>query len=234
MIHAYSAPTPNGHKLHIMLEECELEYDLHRINFGDNDQFKPDFLKISPNNKIPAILDEDGPGGAPVSVFESGAILIYLADKLGKFIPHPQKDPRGRIALNEWLMWQMGGIGPMMGQANHFRRYAPDRIEYAVDRYANETKRLFGVADTRLGKTRYLAGNDYTIADIAAYPWMRNWKGQEVPLDDYPNTKRWLEDVGERPAVKSGLEVLIEHRSSGPPKGKAWDVMFGKEQFKRR
>ena len=234
MITQYTWPTPNGHKVSILIAELGLENEVVAVDINKGDQFDPGFLKLSPNNRIPAIVDHDpADGGAPVAVFETGAFMIYLAEKEGRFLPDPN-DIRSRKSVMEWLMWQMGGIGPMMGQANHFRRYAPDRIEYAVDRYANETKRLFGVADTRLGKTRYLAGNDYTIADIAAYPWMRNWKGQEVPLDDYPNTKRWLEDVGERPAVKSGLEVLIEHRSSGPPKGKAWDVMFGKEQFKRR
>jgi GST-like protein len=217
-----------------MLHECGLEHEIIPVNIGDGDQFKPEFLEISPNNRIPAIVDTDGPGGKEIAIFETGAILYYLAQKTGMFMPDAASDPAGHYAVMEWLMWQMGGIGPMMGQANHFRRYAPDRIEYATNRYANETKRLFGVADTRLGKWRYLAGHDYTIADIAAFPWMRNWKGQEVPLEEYPNTKRWLEEVGDRPAVKSGLEVLVEHRSSGLPKGKAWDVMFGNEQFKRR
>jgi GST-like protein len=234
MIRAYSWPTPNGHKVHIMLLECALEHEVIPVNIGNGEQFEPDFLAISPNNRIPAIIDSDGPDGQEISIFDTGAILYYLAQKTGKFLPDAASDPAGHFATMEWLMWQMGGIGPMMGQANHFRRYAPDRIEYATERYANETKRLFGVADTKLGKSRYLAGDDYTIADIAAFPWMRNWKGQQVPLEDYPNTKRWLEEVGERPAVKQGLEVLIELRSSGPPKGKAWDVMFGKEQFKRR
>ena len=226
MIDLYTWTTPNGRKVSILLEELGVPYTVHSIDISKDEQHAPDFLKIAPNNRIPAIVDTE----TGQTLMESGAIMLYLADKYQKF----QCAGAEYWRMMEWLMWQVGGIGPMMGQANHFRRYAPDRIEYAVDRYANETKRLFGVADTRLGKTRYLAGNDYTIADIAAYPWMRNWKGQEVPLDDYPNTKRWLEDVGERPAVKSGLEVLIEHRSSGPPKGKAWDVMFGKEQFKRR
>ena len=234
MIRAYSWPTPNGHKVHIMLLECALEHEVIPVNIGNGEQFEPNFLAISPNNRIPAIIDSDGPDGQEISIFDTGAILYYLAQKTGKFLPDAASDPAGHFATMEWLMWQMGGIGPMMGQANHFRRYAPDRIEYATERYANETKRLFGVADTKLGKSRYLAGDDYTIADIAAFPWMRNWKGQEVPLEDYPNTKRWLEEVGERPAVKQGLEGLIELRSSGPPKGKAWDVMFGKEQFKRR
>jgi GSH-dependent disulfide-bond oxidoreductase len=234
MIRAYSWPTPNGHKVHIMLHECGLDHEVIPVDIGNGDQFQPEFLAISPNNRIPAIVDTDGPGGKDISIFETGAILYYLAQKTGRFMPDAARDPAGHFATMEWLMWQMGGIGPMMGQANHFRRYAPERIDYAVERYTNETRRLFGVADTRLGKTRYLAGDDYTIADIAAFPWMRNWKGQDVPLDEYPNTRRWLEEVGDRPAVKSGLEVLIEHRSSAPPRGKAWDVMFGKEQFKRR
>jgi GST-like protein len=217
-----------------MLHECELAHEVIPVDIGDGQQFEPGFLAISPNNRIPAIVDTDGPNGQDISIFETGAILYYLAQKTGKFMPDAATEPAAHFATMEWLMWQMGGIGPMMGQANHFRRYAPERIAYATERYANETKRLFGVADTRLSRTRYLAGDDYTIADIAAFPWMRNWKGQEVPLDDYPNTRRWLEEVGARPAVESGLEVLIEHRSSSPPKGKAWDVMFGKEQFKRR
>jgi GST-like protein len=195
MIRAYSWPTPNGHKVHIMLLECALEHEVIPVNIGNGEQFEPNFLAISPNNRIPAIIDSDGPDGQEISIFETGAILYYLAQKTGKFLPDAASDPAGRFATMEWLMWQMGGIGPMMGQANHFRRYAPDRIEYATERYANETKRLFGVADTKLGKSRYLAGDDYTIADIAAFPWMRNWKGQQVPLEDYPNTKRWLEEV---------------------------------------
>jgi len=234
MIRTYTWPTPNGHKVHIMLHECGLEHEIIPVDITDGAQFAPEFLAISPNNRIPAIIDTDGPDGGTISVFESGAILYYLARKTGRFLPDETADPGHHFATMEWLMWQMGGVGPMMGQANHFRRYAPDRIEYATERYANETRRLFGVADTRLAGTRYLVGDDYTIADMAAFPWMRHWKGQEVPLEEYPNVKRWLDEIGARPAVKSGLEVLIENRSSTPPKGKAWDVMFGKEQLKRR
>jgi GST-like protein len=234
MIRAYSWPTPNGHKVHIMLHECELEHEIIPINIGEGDQFTPEFLAISPNNRIPAIVDTDGPGGKEISVFETGAILIYLADKTGKFLPDRAGDPAGHYATMEWLMWQMGGIGPMMGQSNHFRNYAPEKLQYAIDRYVNETRRLYGVADTRLGKTPYLAGEAYTIADIACYGWMRGWERQEVPIEEYPNVKRWLDEIGARPAVQSGCEVLSEHRRSGPPQGKAWEVMFGAEQFKRR
>jgi len=234
MIRAYSWPTPNGHKVHIMLHECGLEHEVIPVDISDGDQFKPEFLAISPNNRIPAIVDTDGPDGKEISIFETGAILYYLANKTGRFLPDAVSDPAGHFATMEWLMWQMGGIGPMMGQSNHFRRYAPEKLEYAINRYVNETRRLFGVSDTRLGKTRYLAGDEYTIADIASYAWMRIWKSQEIDIEDYPNTKRWLEELDARPAVQSGLKVLAEHRSSGPPQGKAWEMMFGAEQFKRR
>lgn len=234
MIRAYSWPTPNGHKVHIMLYECELEHEIIPVNIGEGDQFEPDFLAISPNNRIPAIIDTDGPGGEEISIFETGAILYYLAQKTGRFMPDLASDPVGHYATMEWLMWQMGGIGPMMGQSNHFRNYAPDKIEYGINRYVNETKRLFGVADKRLGTTEYLAGDDYSIADIACYPWMRGWERQEVPIEEYPNVKRWLDAINARPAVQEGVKVLAEHRRSGPPQGKAWEVMFGAEQFKRR
>src|SRR3984885_4647599 len=164
MIDVYSWATPNGHKVHIMLEECGLPYAVHAVDIGAGDQFKPDFLAISPNNKIPAIIDSDGPEGKPLSLFESGAILFYLAEKTGKFLP---SDPAGRYATMQWLMFQMGGVGPMLGQAHHFRIYAPEKVEYAVNRYSNEAKRLYGVMDRQLGVTRYLAGDEYSIADIA-------------------------------------------------------------------
>lgn len=208
MIHAYSAPTPNGHKLHIMLEECGLDYQLNRINFGDGDQFKPDFLKISPNNKIPAILDEEGPTGAPVSVFESGAILIYLADKTGQFIPDAAADPLGRLAVLEWLMWQMGGVGPMLGQNGHFRNFAPEKVPYGIKRYAEEMDRLYNVADRRLAETRYLAGDEYSIADIANYGWLRTHEFQGQSLDGLDNVKRWLDEIGDRPGVQRGVAVF--------------------------
>jgi GST-like protein len=234
MIQAYTWPTPNGHKLHIMLEECGLAYEVHPIDIGEGDQFKPDFLKISPNNKMPAIVDEDGPGGAPISVFESGAILYYLATKTGRFMPSLAADPRGHVAVMEWLMFQMGGIGPMMGQSNHFRAYAPEKLPYAIERYENEVRRLFGVVDRRLAGNAYIAGADYTIADMAAFPWMRNHERQGVPIADFPNVRRWLDEIAARPAVQRGLEVLKDRRRQGPPQGKAWEMLFGKAQYEKR
>jgi GST-like protein len=234
MIRAYTWPTPNGHKVHIMLYECALEHEIIPVDIAKGEQFEPEFLAISPNNRIPAIIDSDGPDGEEISVFETAAILYYLAHKTGKFLPSLADDPRGNFKVMEWVMWQMGGIGPMMGQSNHFRNYAPDKIPYAIDRYVNEVQRLFGVANKRLGETRYLGGDDYTIADIASFPWMRGWERQEVPIADFPNVKRWLDEIDARPAVKQGLEVLKDKRRTGPPKGKEWEIMFGKEQFKRR
>jgi GST-like protein len=181
MIDLYSWPTPNGHKVHIMLEECGLDYNLHAIDIGAGDQFKPDFLKISPNNKMPAIVDSDGPDGNPISIFESGAILLYLAGKTGKFLP---KDVRGKYIALQWLMFQMGGVGPMFGQAHHFRIYAPEKVEYAINRYTNEAKRLYGVMDRRLGEAKYFAC-EYSIADMAIFPWTRSHANQGVDLADY-------------------------------------------------
>ncbi len=171
MIELYTWPTPNGRKVHIMLEECGLEYNVRAINIDLGDQFDPAFLKINPNNKVPAIVDSDGPGGAPYSLFESGAIMMYLAEKTGKYMP---SDRAGRYDVIQWLMFQMGGVGPMLGQAHHFRRYAPERIQYAYDRYTNEASRLYGVIDRRLGESAWLAGADYSIADIATFPWLRS------------------------------------------------------------
>jgi GSH-dependent disulfide-bond oxidoreductase len=229
MIDVYSWSTPNGHKVHIMLEETGLAYNVHGIDIGAGDQFKPEFLAISPNNKIPAIVDPDGPGGKPISLFESGAILIYLAEKTGKFLP---ADPAARYATLQWLMFQMGGIGPMFGQTHHFRLYAPEQIEYAVNRYTNETKRLYGVMDTKLGKTPYLAGNDFSIADIASFPWTRSWKNQGVELDDFPNVKRWHEAIAARPAVQRAVEVLASARKASFD-DKAKEVLFGATQYAR-
>ena len=211
MIDAYSWPTPNGRKLHIMLEECEVDYEIHPIRFGDRDQFKPDFLKISPNGKIPAIVDQDGPGGEPVSIFESGAILIYLAEKTGKFMPDAASDPRGRIAVLEWLMWQMGGVGPMMGQNGYFSVFAKEKVPHAIERYKNEMGRLFAVAEARLGDYEYLAGDDYSIADIATFGWFNMHEMHGQPLDDLPNVSRWLAAIRARPGVQRGLEVLGEN-----------------------
>ncbi len=230
MIDLYSWPTPNGHKIHIMLEEVGLPYKVHGIDIGAGAQFEPAFLKISPNNRIPAIVDNDGPGGKAISVFESGAILIYLAEKTGKLMP---KDPRGRYAVLEWLMFQMGGIGPMFGQANHFRAYAPEKIPYAIDRYTNEAKRLYGVLDRRLADHGYVAG-DYSIADIAIFPWMRYGDRRGVNVDEFPNVKRWFEAINARPAVQRGVEVLNAESRSGPMSDKEREVLFGATQYKKR
>lgn len=230
MIDVYSWATPNGHKVHIMLEECGLEYKVHPINIGAGDQFGEDFLKISPNNKIPAIVDSDGPDGEPISLFESGAILLYLASKTGKFLP---EDVRGKYDALQWLMFQMGGVGPMLGQAHHFRIYAPEKIEYAVNRYTNEAKRLYGVIDKQLSKHAWLAGDSYSIADIATFPWLRSWQNQGVELDDYPHLKRWFNEIAERPAVKRGVEVLAKERKPLHT-DKEREVLFGATQYQRR
>ncbi len=230
MIDAYSWPTPNGHKIHIMLEETGLPYKVHGIDIGAGAQFDPAFLAISPNNKIPAIVDSDGPGGKPISVFESGAILIYLAEKTGKFMP---KEARARYAVLEWLMFQMGSIGPMFGQANHFRAYAPEKIAYAIDRYTNEARRLYGVMDRRLKDREYVAG-DYSIADIAIFPWMRYGDRRGVDENEFPNVKRWFAAINARPAVQRGLEVLSASSRSGPMSDKEREILFGATQYKKR
>jgi len=230
MIDVYTWATPNGHKIHIMLEECGLEYKVHPINIGAGDQFGDDFLKISPNNKIPAIVDPDGPDGKPISLFESGAILLYLASKTGKFLP---EDVRGKYDALQWLMFQMGGVGPMLGQAHHFRIYAPEKIEYAVNRYTNEAKRLYGVIDKQLSQHPWLAGNSYSIADIATFPWLRSWKNQGVELDAYPHLKRWFDTIAARPAVQRGVEVLAGERRALQD-DKAREMLFGATQYQRR
>ncbi len=227
MIDVYSWATPNGHKVHIMLEETGLDYRAHPIDIGAGDQFAPEFLKISPNNKIPAIVDQDGPGGQPLALFESGAILVYLAEKTGRFLP---ADPVGRYTTLEWLMFQMGGIGPMLGQAHHFRLYAPEKIDYAINRYTNEARRLYNVMDKRLGETAYLAGDDYTIADIAVFPWTRSWQNQGIALDALPNVKRWHEAIAARPAVQRGVEVLASLRQPLQD-DRAREVLFGATQY---
>ena len=210
MIDVYSWPTPNGHKVHIMLEECGLPYRAHPIDIGKGDQFKPAFLAISPNNKIPALIDSDGPDGQPMSVFESGAILLYLAGKTGRFLP---ADTRGKYEVLQWLMFQMGGVGPMLGQAHHFRIYAPEKIDYAVTRYTNEARRLYGVMDRQIERTgAYIAGGDYSIADIAIFPWLRSWQNQGVDWADYPALKGWFDRIAQRPAVQRGVQVLAGHR----------------------
>ncbi len=229
MIEVYSWATPNGHKVHIMLEECGLPYKATGVDIGAGDQFDPDFLAISPNNKIPAIIDPDGPDGKPMSLFESGAILLYLAGKTGRFLP---ADTRGKYTVLQWLMFQMGSVGPMLGQTHHFRVYAPERIAYAIDRYSNEAKRLYRVMNDQVAKTRYIAGNEYSIADIAIFPWLRSWKNQGIDWNDHPHLKGWFDEIAARPAVKRGVEVLADLRRPITD-DKARSVLFGAEQYKR-
>jgi GSH-dependent disulfide-bond oxidoreductase len=206
----YYWPTPNGWKVSIMLEECGLPYQLKLVNIGKGEQFAPDFLKISPNNRMPAIVDPDGPDGEPISVFESGAILQYLGRKTGRFYG---SNERQRASVEEWLFWQIGGLGPMAGQAHHFRQYAADKIPYAIDRYTNEVNRLYGVMDRRLENRAYLAG-DYSIADMACVGWARGWERQGQDLKQFPHFARWLESVLARPAVQRGLDVASDARQN--------------------
>jgi GST-like protein len=229
MIEVYSWATPNGHKVHMMLEECGLPYRVHAVDIGAGEQFDPAFLAISPNNKIPAIVDPDGPEGRPISLFESGAILLYLAGKTGKFLP---EGVAAKYEVLQWLMFQMGSVGPMLGQAHHFRIYAPERIPYAVDRYTNEAKRLYGVMDKRLARSKYLGGPEYSIADIAVFPWLRSWKNQGIDWNDFPNLKGWFDEIAGRPAVKRGVEVLAERRKPLTD-DKSRSILFGEEQYKR-
>jgi GST-like protein len=230
MIDVYSWATPNGHKVHIMLEELGLDYRAHAVDIGAGDQFADEFLKISPNNKIPAIVDSDGPDGKPISLFESGAILIYLAGKTGKLLGATDRE---KYNVLQWVMFQMGGLGPMLGQAHHFRIYAPEKIEYAVNRYSNEAKRLYGVLDKQLSKTAYLASDEYTIADIASFPWTRSWKNQGIELSDYPNVQRWFDAINARPAVQRGVNVLADKRQALTD-DKAREILFGNTQYKKR
>jgi len=203
MIELYTWSTPNGRKVSIMLEECALPYNVHKINIGTNrEQFAPDYLKINPNGKIPSIVDPDGPGGKPISMMESGAILIYLADKTGRFFPETSK-----YQVLQWLMFQMGGVGPMFGQAHHFMRAKKDEVPYGSERYGNEAKRLYGVMDRQLEKNEYLSGRDYTIADIATYPWVARHEWHRVELGEFPSVKRWYDALGARPAVAKGMSV---------------------------
>lgn len=226
-INLYYWPTPNGWKISIMLEECGLPYTLKPIHIGKGEQFAPEFLAIAPNNRIPAIVDPDGPGGAPISVFESGAILQYLGRKTGKFYP---ADERARVAVEEWLFWQMGGLGPMAGQCHHFRIYAPEKVPYAIDRYTNEVNRLYGVMNRRLEGRDYLAG-DYSIADMACIGWAKNWERQGQDIKQFPNLERWIERVLARPAVERGIAVYAEERAKMDlSKDKdAQSVLFGQK-----
>ena len=224
MIDLYFWTTPNGYKVTIMLAELGLHYRVLPIDITKGDQFGAEFLKISPNNKIPAIVDHDGPGGQALPIFETGAILLYLAEKTGKLLP---AEPRARMEVVQWLMFQMGGVGPMLGQAHHFRRYAPEQIPYAVERYTKEAARLYGVIDRRLADREYLAG-DYSIADIATFPWIRpyRWQGQE--LETYPNLKRWFDAIKVRPAVQEGLAVMSDTKKwEAKPGTESWKNMFG-------
>jgi GST-like protein len=230
VIQVFSWPTPNGHKVHIMLEECGLPYEAIPVNIGTGDQFKPDFLKISPNNKIPALLDPNGPDGKAISLFESGAILLYLAAKTGKFLPPTD---RAKFEVMQWLMFQMGGVGPMLGQAHHFRIYAPEKVEYAINRYTNEAKRLYGVMDKQVSLHGYIAGPDYSIADMAIFPWLRSWQNQGIDWADYPRLKVWFDTIAERPAVQRGVQVLADLRK--PITGqKEREILFGNTQYRKR
>ena len=230
MIEVYSWPTPNGHKVHVMLEECGLPYRAIPVNIGAGEQFAPSFLAISPNNKIPALTDPDGPDGAPISVFESGAILLYLAGKTGRFLP---EGTRQRYEVLQWLMFQMGGLGPMLGQAHHFRIYAPENVPYAIERYTNEAKRLYSVLDRRLAKSRYVGGPAYSIADIAVFPWLRSWKQQGIDWNDHPHVKGWFDEIAARPAVVRGVEVLADLRKPLTD-DTARSILFGPAQYQPR
>ncbi len=216
-------PTPNGWKVSIMLEELGVPYDVHYVNIGRGEQFRPEFLKIAPNNRMPAIVDPEGPDGKPVSVFESGAILQYLGRKFGRFYP---SEERRRIEVEEWLYWQVGGLGPMAGQAHHFRKYASEKIPYAIERYTNECHRLYGVMNKRLADRDFLAG-DYSIADMASVGWVKSHEGQGQDLNEFPNLKRWFETLLARPAVERGLAVGQEHRSNLADDEDAKKVLFG-------
>ena len=203
----YTWATPNGYKIHIACEEMGLNWKAIPVDIGKGDQFKPEFLKFSPNNKIPAIIDHNGPDGEPIEMFESGAILMYLAEKTGQFFG---QNYRERLSIIQWLMFQMGGVGPMLGQAHHFRIYAPEPIEYAVNRYTNEAKRLYEVINKQLSRFSYIAGETYSIADMALYPWVYRWQRQGIELSDYPAVHKWYEELSARPAVIQGLNVNLE------------------------
>lgn len=228
MIDVYYWPTPNGWKITILLEELGVPYTIHPVNITKGEQFEPEFLAISPNNRMPAIVDHEPlGGGAKLSVFESGAILKYLALKYERFYP---REPRDQVAVDEWLFWQVGGLGPMAGQAHHFRNYAPEQIPYAIDRYTNEVRRLYKVLDRRLADREYLAG-PYSIADMACWPWVKPWKNQGQTIDDFPNLKRWFETIGARPAVDKGWRIGYEWRKTNPiTSAEARENLFGARQ----
>lgn len=228
MIEVWTWPTPNGHKVHIALEELGLPYKVIPVHIGAGEQFHSEFLAITPNHRIPAIVDSDGPGGQPISLFESGAILIYLAEKAGRLIP---ADATGRYTCLQWLMFQMGGVGPMFGQYNHFAAYAPEKLPYAIERYTNEVKRLHRVLEKRLGESEYLAGPEYSIADIATFPWVRNPDRRGIDLADYPAVRRWHDAIAARPAVGRGVAVLADRQRRGPMSDSERENLFGAKQF---
>jgi GST-like protein len=234
MITQYTWPTPNGHKVSILIAELGLENEVVAVDINAGAQFDPDFLKFSPNNRIPAIVDHDpADGGVPVSVFETAAIMIYLAEKEARFLPGPG-DIRGRKAVMEWLMWQIGGLGPMAGQAHHFRQAMGGvEVPYGIERYSKEARRLYGVMDARLADNPWLGGADYSIADMACWPWARPSRRQGVDKAEFPNVKRWFDDMTARPGVQTGMELLAEHRGSKTMTDDARDLLFGKGQFER-
>jgi GST-like protein len=231
MLDLYYWPTPNGWKITIFLEETGLEYRVRPVNIGRGEQFDREFLGISPNNKIPALVDSDGPGGKPIALFESGAILMYLAEKTGKFLP---SDVRRRYQVLQWVMFQVGHVGPMLGQAHHFRMYAQESVQYAIDRYSNEAKRLYVVLDHQLAGNEYVVG-DYSIADMMIFPWIVPYKRQGIELEEYPNVRRWFDAMKERPAVHRGIDVGKELRQPNAPMDeKAREALFGARQWERR
>jgi GST-like protein len=234
MITQYTWPTPNGHKISILIAELGLENRVVAVDINTGDQFDPDFLKLSPNNRIPVIVDHDpADGGDPVTVFETGAIMIYLAEKAEKFLPD-LRDIRGRQTVMEWLMWQMAGLGPMAGQAHHFRQaMGGENVPYGVERYSKEVRRLYGVMDRRLAKNAWLGGQDYSIADMACWPWVRPSRRQGVDKADFPHVKRWFDEMSARPGVQAGMELLAEQRGSKSMNDATRDLLFGKGQFER-
>jgi GST-like protein len=233
MIILYAWPTPNAHKVSIMLEECALDYEVATVDITAGDQFKPEFLALSPNNRMPAVIDHDGPDGGDVAVFESGAILIYLAEKCGKFLPVSGND---RYSVMQWVMFQMANLGPILGQAHHYRDAASERVPYAINRFTDEAGRLYGVMDSRLAEVPYLAGADYSIADMACWPWVRVHRYHGQPWEDFPNVKRWFDQVAGRPAVQEGMNLLTDKRTKTRDvlNNRSRDILFGKTQLKRR
>jgi GST-like protein len=231
-IEVYTWPTPNGHKIHIALEELGLPYRAIAVDIAKGDQFRPEFLKISPNNKIPALVDPEGINGKRIALMESGAILIYLADKTGKLMPANARD---RLVALQWLVFQMANVGPMLGQVHHFRHYAPEPMPYAIERYTSETKRIYAVLDQRLGDAKYLGGDEYGMADIATFPWLVSWEKQGMVLGEYPSLERWFNAIAERPAVQRGLAVLSDKIRKPKELSEAErDILFGSKQYERR